>query len=283
MTVRNLSSVLASVALVAVAFLATSGEASAQTSMTRTTPSSGLGGGLSGTGGLSTGGLGGTGGGSSLGGTGGNIIGGLGGSLGNLTGGTGGTFSGGTGGTFVGGTGGSFTGGTYAGGRTGTGSASIGSTTFLGSYYANPMSLGLPGANNQPSGKSSFGKQLYNTTSSGTATISRSITTTTQQPVYTSTVGTPRAPSYVTGLGFRVAPPPPERLQGELRDMIARSTRLSTKEKVRVEMDGETVVLQGSVADEAERRLVEGMVRLTPGVREVRNELVPREKPPIGE
>jgi len=40
-----------------------------------------------------------------------------------------------------------------------------------------------------------------------------------------------------------------------------------------VEAQGEVIVLRGRVADEDERRLVEGMVRLEPGVHEVRNEL----------
>jgi osmotically-inducible protein OsmY len=38
-------------------------------------------------------------------------------------------------------------------------------------------------------------------------------------------------------------------------------------------MDGSTVVLRGSVRDDHERRLAEALVRLTPGVRAVRNEL----------
>jgi osmotically-inducible protein OsmY len=34
------------------------------------------------------------------------------------------------------------------------------------------------------------------------------------------------------------------------------------------------VILRGRVADDDERRLAEGMVRMEPGVREVRNELI---------
>ena len=42
---------------------------------------------------------------------------------------------------------------------------------------------------------------------------------------------------------------------------------------IAIEVEGGTVVLKGQVSDDDQRRLVEGMMRLTPGVRDVRNEL----------
>jgi osmotically-inducible protein OsmY len=66
-------------------------------------------------------------------------------------------------------------------------------------------------------------------------------------------------------------------LRDNVRDAISRSTRISTPGQIQVQMDGPTVVLQGSVANERERRVVEAMVRMTPGVHSVRNELTPRE------
>jgi osmotically-inducible protein OsmY len=44
-----------------------------------------------------------------------------------------------------------------------------------------------------------------------------------------------------------------------------------------VEVDGQTVILKGKVPSEDERRLAEGLIRLTPGVRAVRNELIVEE------
>ena len=42
---------------------------------------------------------------------------------------------------------------------------------------------------------------------------------------------------------------------------------------IQVAVDGHTVTLRGTVANEDEARLVVGMVRLTPGVRVVKSEL----------
>jgi osmotically-inducible protein OsmY len=55
--------------------------------------------------------------------------------------------------------------------------------------------------------------------------------------------------------------------------VLDRSTMLSNSRGVDVSSDGPMVVLRGSVKDEDEARLVENMIRLTPGVRDVRNEL----------
>ena len=46
-------------------------------------------------------------------------------------------------------------------------------------------------------------------------------------------------------------------------------------------MDGQAVVLQGIVADDDERRLVENMVLLTPGVTAIRNELAASRNPAL--
>ena len=62
-------------------------------------------------------------------------------------------------------------------------------------------------------------------------------------------------------------------LRVDLQAMVSRSSAIRTPANVRVEADGNVIVLRGRVADEDEKRLVEGMVRLEPGVREVRNEL----------
>ena len=53
-----------------------------------------------------------------------------------------------------------------------------------------------------------------------------------------------------------------------IKDLVA-----GARSTVRVEVVGTTVILRGRVADEDERRLVEGMVRLEPGVQVVQNEL----------
>jgi osmotically-inducible protein OsmY len=65
-------------------------------------------------------------------------------------------------------------------------------------------------------------------------------------------------------------------LATDLRDQIARSTSLPSKQKIAIEMVGRDVILRGEVADDDERRLAESLVRTTPGVGEVRNELIVR-------
>jgi osmotically-inducible protein OsmY len=62
-------------------------------------------------------------------------------------------------------------------------------------------------------------------------------------------------------------------LQGELRVTLDRSSALSRPGNIRVEMDNAVVVLRGKVPNADERRLAEGIIRLSPGVRTVRNEL----------
>jgi osmotically-inducible protein OsmY len=42
---------------------------------------------------------------------------------------------------------------------------------------------------------------------------------------------------------------------------------------VAVQVDGRTVTLRGEVSSDDERRHVESLVRITPGVREIHNEL----------
>jgi hypothetical protein len=96
-----------------------------------------------------------------------------------------------------------------------------------------------------------------------------------------STVGMRRAPTFVTALaedlkpsGYSSIVPPPNQMVMELRGALDRSTSLREPSNIRLYMEDSTVVLQGVVASDKERRLAEGLVRVTPGVRDVRNELV---------
>jgi hypothetical protein len=156
------------------------------------------------------------------------------------------------------------------------GTVSYGTNTFLGPNYGNPLSLGMPNAN----GKATFGRVLYSTTTTGTtgtgtASISRSSTTNTSTNA--SGYGIRRAPAYTASLGFPARPMPAPAVQNEVQDTLARSSRLPSRADIRVVMDGRVVVLQGMVQDQHERQLAESIVRLTPGVRDVRNELGVRE------
>jgi hypothetical protein len=88
-------------------------------------------------------------------------------------------------------------------------------------------------------------------------------------------LATGRNVAYTQTLRFVAPPPPtPTQLTTDLQSMISSSSGLSAAQGLQVTA-GERglVVLRGTVADADEARLVENMIRLTPGVRDVKNEL----------
>jgi hypothetical protein len=89
-----------------------------------------------------------------------------------------------------------------------------------------------------------------------------------------SSIGVRRAPAYTTTLAFDYTPRTATSVRTDLDRVLSSTSRLPSRDSIRFEMDGSTVVLRGQVRNERERRLAEALVRLTPGVREVRNELV---------
>lgn len=71
------------------------------------------------------------------------------------------------------------------------------------------------------------------------------------------------------------------RMQTEVRAVLDRSTVIANPAGVQVTTEGPVVVLRGTARDEDEARLIANMIRLTPGVRDVRNELqFPGQQPP---
>jgi hypothetical protein len=183
----------------------------------------------------------------------------------------------------------------------------VSSANPFAASYTNPLAAGLSGV----TGRSTFGTALYanlNPTgtmsgSSGGGSFTGSRTGTTgmmmgggagfmgsgaggaygasARPSSGSYPGlggtsttTTRAPTYSAAIGFSAAPVAPSGLQTSLQQMLARSNALPSSPNIQVAVDGDTVVLRGLVADDHDRRLAEGMVRLTPGVHDVRNELV---------
>jgi len=86
-------------------------------------------------------------------------------------------------------------------------------------------------------------------------------------------VALPRQISYTATLSFKAPVATMPQVASDLRATLDRSTMLGNPRGVSLAMDGNVVVLSGRVSSDDEVRLVEGMVRLTPGVRDVRNEL----------
>ena len=83
----------------------------------------------------------------------------------------------------------------------------------------------------------------------------------------------PRPIAYSATLKFAAPVTTAPVMQAELRNIISSSDRISNPANVQIITDGRTVVLRGIVADRDEAKLIEGMIRLTPGVRTIRNEL----------
>lgn len=255
---------------------------------------SGGGGGSTGFGGGSTGGTGLGGGGSSFGGGtslsgGGSSFSGSGGT--SFSGGS--SFSGSGNTSFSGGQGGTIGGRTGAGGRAvgGSSGVSISPTNFLAATYGNPLYNGRPGSTNvSPKAGGGFGQASF-------GAVSTTVVSTTGGLAGARTAGgvgsasVSRAGGIGSGLGggygggsvspityaaqVRFAAPPvvPSRLQTDLQGLVSRTSAVRTPGTVRVEVVEDTVYLRGRVADDDERRLVEGMVRLEPGVHVVVNEL----------
>lgn len=246
---------------------------------------------LSGTGGTFGGG-GGQLGGTSLGG------GGLGGSGGGLGGGSGGLGGGGgLGGSSGGGLGGSdlqssplqtMQASPKLSPPTGQSSSTLAKSNFLAGYYANPYFQGQISqqTNAQPGG---FGSPLYGTSTGGGGIQSQRLGgglgggtlggglggrggLSNQQSGILIPIQTQIA--YTAKMQFPTPPAAAGRIQAELRGLLDNTNQIANPRGVQIIVDAQNnVILRGSVKDEDEARLVEGLVRLTPGVQGIANEL----------
>jgi hypothetical protein len=133
-----------------------------------------------------------------------------------------------------------------------------------------------------------FGTAMYSTTGTtgfGTTGFGGSATMgTSNRPAFASSIGVRRSPTFTVALGPEVAPPSAEgplQSRPDLQNVLALSSRLSSRDTIQVGMVGPVVVLRGTVLNEHDRRLAENLIRLSPGVHEVRNELaIPGTPPP---
>jgi hypothetical protein len=228
-----------------------------------------------------------TGGSSSSGGLGGSGGSGFAGSSGAGLGGSSGSgFSGsmGSGGSTIG-----FTGSTPSSGG-GGGRGGYSKTNQVGpqasdpfqTYYASPygygISTGTSSANATIPATSSvkFGQPLFGTTNTPTTTTGLSGTLGTTTATGFSTIGMHRAPTYQTSSGEtlpQAAPAVASPMQTEIRAVLARSSQLTAGSNIDVLVSGDTVTLRGRVPTDRDRRLAEMLVRFTPGVYNVRNDL----------
>jgi hypothetical protein len=206
-----------------------------------------------------------------------------------------GSFTGGAGSNFTGGGGGNFTGGTGTSSsflRGGTRTTPSTDPTYR--YNANPLGIGLASPTSSSAGSQYLRQNPYSNVIFGNPLFSNLGTTTTGLTGGTATLGLGgtgtlgtssnfmganslgirRAPAYTVGMAFDPVPPRPlVEIRADLQQVIANSSRLPSRGNIRVTVEGGTVVLQGRVTNDRERRLAEALLRLTPGVRDVRNDI----------
>jgi hypothetical protein len=189
-------------------------------------------------------------------------------------------------------------------GSGGGSSTAIDKTNAFGPSFSNPLYMGRPnqtlsitssnsGSSSSGSGSGSstaltttnvlqgvggFGSPSFGT-SSGTATTtsgSRGGATgmsSGKSTTYSGATPMPTRLSYSATVKFATKPIAANEMQAELSGIINRSSSIKNPAAIQVVIEDQTIVLRGKVADDDERRLTENMIRMTPRVREVRNEL----------
>ena len=199
--------------------------------------------------------------------------------------------------------------GSATGGRAGASATSgrLSTSNFLSTSYVYPYVTGLytdsarttgtsgsnttvgtQGASNSPKKAASFfttatyGQPLYNVTSTtgGTATIrggtggrAGGTATTTGSNDFGPAISGTRYPHVAAVVKFATTAKSSDELTSDIKSLLERSSSVTAKNTVRVRVEDRIVTLSGTVADDDERRHVEALIRLSPGVRDVRNEL----------
>jgi hypothetical protein len=156
----------------------------------------------------------------------------------------------------------------------------IAASNLFASYYASPMAAGL--STSGTASTRSFGAPLFtastntNMTSTGLTGGAGTATSLTGSGLGTGSGALIVRPAAANGMPVPVpiAPAAPLQARPDLQNILARSSTLASKEGIKVMSDGASVVLQGSVGSEFDRRMAEALVRMEPGVRQIRNELV---------
>jgi hypothetical protein len=152
----------------------------------------------------------------------------------------------------------------------------IHATNFLRNSFNNPYYQGYYSNYKSGSNPGGFGSPLGGTTTGqggaqgGRGGVTGSVNS---QDPGGAIVPLPKQISYPAQLQFQV-PVVPSAVVTEIRTELDRSTMLANPKGIQVIANGPDVTLRGSVKDNDEFRLVEGVVRLTPGVREIKNELI---------
>jgi hypothetical protein len=185
---------------------------------------------------------------------------------------------------------------TTAGGNTGN---TVSTSNFLAEYYGNPYYQGTlsnsQSNNNAPGG---FGAVLFNTGSSsgggqigfaggasggtaskGTTGGARGGASSANSSNQGIIIPLPVQISYAAIPKFKIDPVSATQLQTEIIRMLRASKDISYPASILIATEGNTVTIRGNAKDRDEARYVEGMIKMTPGVHQVKNELsYPKDK-----
>jgi hypothetical protein len=148
------------------------------------------------------------------------------------------------------------------------------------STYVNPYAVGVAAGNTSgtTTATKAFGSPALFTAATNTKynTGSSTITTVNSNAGQGfTTLGLPRSIPYATGLSEDVpliAHSSPA-MKSKLSDVLARSSMLRDRGQMRVDVQGNVVVLSGTATSDRQRLLAERLVRLEPGVVDVQNRI----------
>lgn len=169
---------------------------------------------------------------------------------------------------------------------TGTYSSSSNKSNFLSGYFANPYYQGanLTGGNRTTSTPGGFGQPLYNTTGGtgavtnrGTGGLGAGRTGLNSQNASNQSgilIPIPTQIAYTATMQFPTPPVASGKIVSEVRSVIDATPMIANSKAIQIITDANNnVTIRGTVKDADEARLVEGLVRVTPGVGSIRNEL----------
>jgi hypothetical protein len=173
---------------------------------------------------------------------------------------------------------------------TGQQKSSLDASNFLSGYFANPSYQGLGTGNGTPGG---FGSPLYTLSASGAGNTRGGRGTTGTNTFGANNLGANRGIggqnannqsgiviplpvqiNYTAQVQFKAPPVAPSKIQLDIRSVLDNNSLIANGKSVQIITDvNNNVTLRGNVTDENEARLIEGIVRLTPGVAAIKNEL----------
>ena len=167
-------------------------------------------------------------------------------------------------------------------GMTSTGTTTSGSPTASNPFqstYVNPYAVGVAAGNTtgSTSATKAFGAAslFVASTASKTSSLSTTTTVNSNSGQGFTTITLPKSIQYSTSLSEDVplVAHVPSVMQDKLAGLLARSSMLRDRRQMRVDVQGNVVVLSGKAASERDREHAESILRLEPGVTEVVNQI----------